>query len=78
MDLAAYLSNVAGPVPMGLDLRIPHERWGSKSKPSLHGHLHYPDDIGRTLNETDTDKILQYRDDYDNRLSRYFLYTSYS
>ena len=32
---AAYLSNAAGPVPLVLDLRIAHERWGSSSNPSL-------------------------------------------
>ena len=32
-------------------------------------HLHYPTDIDRTLNETDADKILQYRGDYKNRPS---------
>ncbi len=49
-----------------LDLRIAHERWGSSSNPSLNGHLHYPADIGRTLNETATDEVLQYRADYNN------------
>ncbi len=57
------------PVSLVLDLRIVHDRWGSSSNPSLNGHLHYPVDIDRTLNETDVDKILQYRDDYNNRPS---------
>ena len=39
IELAAYLSNAAGPVPLVLDLRIAHERWGSSSNPSLNGHL---------------------------------------
>ena len=64
-----YLTNVAGPVSLVLDLRIVHERWGSSSNPSLDGHLHYPSDIDRTLNEAAADKILQYRADYDNRPS---------
>ena len=54
---------------MVLDLRISHERWGSNSNPSLNGHLHYPVDIDRTLNETSTDKVLQYRPDFNNRPS---------
>ena len=49
-----------------MDLRIVHERWGSTSNPSLNGHLHYPTDIDRTLNETGVDKLLQYRTDYNN------------
>ena len=52
-----------------LDLRIVHHRWATISNPSINGHLHYPVDIDRTLNETTTDKILQYRDDYNNRPS---------
>jgi hypothetical protein len=35
------LKNTVGTVPLGLDLLIRHERWGSISKSSLHGHLHY-------------------------------------
>ena len=33
IELAGYLANVAGPVPLMLDLRIAHERWGSSSDP---------------------------------------------
>jgi hypothetical protein len=69
MELAAYLSNAAGPVPLVLDLCIAHERWGGSSNPSLNGHLHYPADIDRTLNEAAADKVLQYRADYNNRPS---------
>ena len=69
IELAAYLSNAARPVPLVLDLRIAHERWGSSSNPSLNGHLNYPADIDRRLNEAAVDKILQYRDDYNNRPS---------
>ncbi len=47
----SYLANVAGPVPLVLDLRIAHERFGSTSDPSLNGHLHYPNDIDKLLNE---------------------------
>jgi hypothetical protein len=60
-ELAGYLANVAGPVV--LDLRIAHERFGSSSDPNLNGHLHYPHDIDRSLNEAVTDKIRKYRTD---------------
>ena len=40
IEWAGYLANVAGPVPLVLDLRIAHERWGSSSDPSINGHLH--------------------------------------
>ena len=58
-----------GSVSLVLDLRIAHERWGSSSNPSLNGHLHYPANIDRTLNEAAADKVLQYRADYNNRPS---------
>ena len=46
------------------------ERWGSRSNPSLNGHLHdYPTDIDRTLNETSDDKVIKYRRDDNNRPS---------
>ncbi len=66
MQLSGYLANVAGPVPLVLDLRIAHERSGSSSDPNLNGHLHYPNDIDRSLNETVSDKIRKYRADYNN------------
>ncbi len=40
-----------------LDLRTSEERFGSSSDPSNHGHLHYPHDVYRSLNETVTDKF---------------------
>jgi hypothetical protein len=49
-----------------LDLRITHDRFGSSSDPSITGHLHYPNDIDRSLNETVTDKIRKYHSDYNN------------
>jgi hypothetical protein len=64
--LAGYLAKVAGPVPLVVDLRIAHERFGSSSDPNLNGHLHYPNDIDRSLNEADADKIRKYRADYNN------------
>ena len=69
IEIASYLSNATGPLSLVLDLCIPYERWGSTSNPSLNGHLHYPTDIDRTLNESDTDNVLQYRPDYNNRPS---------
>jgi hypothetical protein len=53
-------------IPLVLDLRIVHDRFGSSSDPSLNGNLHYPDNIDGSLNETGDDKIRKYRDDYNN------------
>jgi hypothetical protein len=66
VELTTYLANVVVPVPLVLDLLITHDRFGSNSDPSLNGHLHYPNDIDKPLNETATDKIRQYRTDYNN------------
>ena len=54
------------PLSLVLDLRIVHDRFGSSSDPSLNGHLHYPMDIDRSINEAATDKIRKYRVDYNN------------
>ena len=54
-------------MPLVLDLRIAHERFGSSSDPSINGHLHYPNDLDGPLNEAAADKIRQYRADYNNR-----------
>ena len=35
IEVAGYLANAAGPVPLVLDLRIAHESWGSSSDPVL-------------------------------------------
>jgi hypothetical protein len=53
-------------VPLVLDLRIAHEHFGSSSDPSLNGHLHYPNDIDRSLNEASADKMRKYHADYNN------------
>ncbi len=53
-------------MPLVLDLRITHERWGRSSDPSINGHLRYPNDIVRSLNEDATDKIRKYRTDSNN------------
>ena len=67
IELAGYLANAAGPVPLVLDLRIAHDRFGSSSDLSLNGHLHYPNDIDKSINEAAADKIRKYRADYNNR-----------
>ena len=68
IELTGYLANAVGPVPLVLDLRIAHERWGSSSDPTLNGNLHYPNDIDRSLNEAADDKIRKYCADYNNNL----------
>jgi hypothetical protein len=60
------LANAAGPLPLVLDLHIAHERFGSSSDPSINGHLHYPNDVDRSLNEGATDKMRKYRADCNN------------
>ncbi len=51
IELASYLTNAAGPVPLVLDLLITHERFGTNSDPSINGHLHSPHDLDGPLNE---------------------------
>jgi hypothetical protein len=53
-------------VPLVMYLCIAQDRFRSSSDPSLNGHLHYPNDIDKSLNETATDKIRKYRSDYNN------------
>jgi hypothetical protein len=67
IEMTTYLANAAGPVPLVLDLLIVHDRFGSSSDPNLNGHLHYPNDIDRSLNEAASDKIRKIRSDYDNK-----------
>jgi hypothetical protein len=57
IDLDVYLANVAGPLPLVLDLFIVQDRFGRSSDPNLKGHLHYPNDVDRELNEATDDKI---------------------
>ncbi len=47
IEMVTYLVNVTGPVPLVLDLRVSHERFGRSSDPNLNGNLHYPIDIDR-------------------------------
>ena len=42
------------------------DNFGSSSDPNLNGHLHYPNDIDNSLNETVSHKIRKYRSDYNN------------
>jgi hypothetical protein len=67
IDLTGYLPNEAGPVPLVLDLRIPHDRVGSSSDPTLNGHLKYPNNLDQSLNDATPEKIRKYRADYNNR-----------
>ncbi len=64
--MTGYLENATGPVSLVVDLRITHERFGSSSDPSINGHLHYSNDVDRSLTETASDKIRKYRADYRN------------
>ncbi len=66
IELVDYLVNAAGPVPLVLDLRIAHDRFGSITDPDLNGRLHYHNDMDRSLNETVTDKIRKNHTDYNN------------
>jgi hypothetical protein len=60
------LSNAAGPVQLVLDLRIPQDRVGSSTDPTLKGHLRYPNNLDQSLNDATADKIRKYRVDYNN------------
>ena len=64
LELAAYLANAAGPVPLVLDLRISHDRIGSSANPALNGTLTHPNNIDESLNKAANDKIRKYRADY--------------
>ena len=67
IELAGYLANEAGPVPLVLDLRIAHDRVGSSADPTLNGHLKYPNNLDQSLNDAAADKLRKYRADYNNR-----------
>jgi hypothetical protein len=66
IELAGYLANATGPVPLVLDLRIVHDRVGSSTDPTLNGHLKYPNNLDQSLNDAAADKIRKYRADYNN------------
>jgi hypothetical protein len=63
-------------VSLVLDLRITHDRDGRNSDPNLNGHVHYPNDIDRSLNETVTDKIRKDRSDNNNNPPNSFSFLS--
>jgi len=67
IELAGYLPNEVGPVPLVMDLRIAHDRVGSSADPCLNGHLKYPNKLDQSLNDAAADKIRKYRADYNNR-----------
>ncbi len=67
IELAGYLTNETGPVPLVLDLRITHDRVGRRTDPNLNGHLKYPNNFDQSLNDTTVDKVRKYRADYNNR-----------
>ena len=53
-------------MPLVLDLRITHDRVGSSADPTLNGHLRYPNNLDKSLNDAAADKIRKYRADYNN------------
>jgi hypothetical protein len=67
IEIPGYLANEPDPVPLVLDLRIPHDRVGSSTDPTINGHLRYPNNLDQSLNDTSVDKIHKYRADYNNR-----------
>ena len=73
MELPAYLPDAPGPVNLVLDLCRRHERFGSSSKPSFNGTLHYPApalaDIDKPRNVVAADKIRNYRAECNHRNS---------
>ena len=66
VELAGYLANAAGPVPLVLDLRIAHDRVGSSTDPTLDAQLRYPNNLDQSLNDAAADKVRKYRADYNN------------
>ena len=66
IELAGYLSNVAGPVTLVIDLYIVHDRVGSSTDPTLNGHLRHPNNLDQSLNDAAAYKIRKYRADYNN------------
>jgi hypothetical protein len=53
-------------VPLVLDLRVAHDRVVSSADPALNGHLRYPNNLDKSLNDGSADKIRKYRADYNN------------
>jgi hypothetical protein len=65
IELTGYSANATDPVPLVLDLRLSYDRFDSSSNPTLNRRLHY-NDIDKSLNEDDNDKIRKYRSDCNN------------
>jgi hypothetical protein len=53
------------PVSLVPDLRITHDRVGSSVDPTLNGHLRYPNNLDRSLDETVVNKEPKYHTDYN-------------
>jgi hypothetical protein len=66
IEVTGYLANVAGPVTLVLDVRVAHDRFVSSADPALNGHLRYPNNLDKSLNDVPVDKIRKYRADYNN------------
>ncbi len=65
VHLLILLTITGVPVSLVLDLLIDHDRFGRRSDLNINGHLHYPKDTDRSLNESVSDKIRKYRPDYN-------------
>jgi hypothetical protein len=76
IELAGYLANKTGPVPLVLDFRIANDRVGSSTDPTLNGHLRYPNNLDQSLNDTVTDNIRKYCSDYNNNPTRVISFMS--
>ncbi len=63
--MVGYLANAAGPVPLVLDLRVPHDRVTSSADPVLNGHLRYPNNLDQSLDDAVTHKLRKYRATYN-------------
>ncbi len=53
-----------------LDLRVAHDRVGSRADPVLNGHLCYPNILDQSLNDTGADKLRKHHADYNFNPSR--------
>jgi hypothetical protein len=65
-----YLTNAAGAVSLVLDLRVAHDRVGSRVDPALNGNLRYHNNLDQSLNDTAADKLRKNRADYNFNPSR--------
>ncbi len=65
VELPGYLAN-EGPVSLVLDLRIAHDRVGSRTDLTPNGHLKYPNNLDQSLNDSVAYKTRKYRPDYSN------------